>query len=75
MKITKLIRSMKSKAAYLKRKRDAQQHRIAEAEAMVGRKIEVRASQWYLVPGYRLPDAVIGTSDLGILSRGKSLCP
>lgn len=33
---------MKSKDAYLQRKRDAQQHRIAEAETMIGKKIEVR---------------------------------
>lgn len=38
----KLIRSMKSKDAYLKRKQDSQRHRIVEAEKMVGKKIEVR---------------------------------
>lgn len=38
----KLIRSMKSRDAYLKRKQDSQRHRIVEAEKMVGKKIEVR---------------------------------
>lgn len=37
---------MKSKDAYLKRKRDAQQHLITEAKTMVGKNIEVRSSIW-----------------------------
>ena len=41
----KLIRSMRSKDAYLKRKRDSQRHRIVEAEKMVGKKIEVRSTE------------------------------
>lgn len=45
----KLIRSMKSKNAYLKRKRDSQRHRIVEAEKVVGKKIEVRSTVRNLV--------------------------
>lgn len=38
---------MRSKDAYLKRKRDSQRHRIVEAEKMVGKKIEVRSIAAY----------------------------
>lgn len=49
---------MKSKDAYLMRKRDSQRHRIVEAEKMVGKKIEVRK--------YRRvrPSPKVGNADL-----------
>lgn len=46
----KVIRSMRSKDAYLKRKRDSQRHRIVEAEKMVGKKIEVRNTVGWAPP-------------------------
>eukprot|EP00752_Nemacystus_decipiens_P010357 g9227.t1 len=48
----RLIRSMRSKDAYLKRKRDSQRHRIVAAEKMVGKKIEIydgAANLWRMV--------------------------